>query len=77
MKFFVKEHDLRAGRVIFDHLHLMNNHLKNKNTDPARLKIISRAVKEVRNGMNINLGIGIPTLLPAVLPKDIQINMES
>ena len=27
--------------------------------------------------MNINLGIGIPTLLPEVLPKDIQISLQS
>jgi acyl CoA:acetate/3-ketoacid CoA transferase beta subunit len=27
-----------------------------------------RAAKEVKNGMNVNLGIGIPTLLPSVLP---------
>lgn len=27
--------------------------------------------------MNINLGIGIPTLLPEVLPKDIEISLQS
>ncbi len=27
--------------------------------------------------MNINLGIGIPTLLPSVLPKGIQISLQS
>jgi acyl CoA:acetate/3-ketoacid CoA transferase beta subunit len=26
-----------------------------------------RAAKEVKSGMNVNLGIGIPTLLPSVL----------
>ena len=26
---------------------------------------------------NVNLGIGIPTLLPSVLPPDVQINLES
>jgi 3-oxoacid CoA-transferase B subunit len=36
-----------------------------------------RAAKEIKNGMNINLGIGIPTLLPGVLPKDIQISLQS
>jgi acyl CoA:acetate/3-ketoacid CoA transferase beta subunit len=36
-----------------------------------------RAAKEVSSGMNINLGIGIPTLLPEVLPKDIQISLQS
>lgn len=41
------------------------------------MKIAKRAAKEVRSGMNINLGIGIPTLLPSVLPKEIQINLQS
>lgn len=27
--------------------------------------------------MNVNLGIGIPTLLPSVLPSDIKINLQS
>jgi 3-oxoacid CoA-transferase subunit B len=27
--------------------------------------------------MNINLGIGIPTLLPSVLPADVHINLQS
>ncbi len=27
--------------------------------------------------MNVNLGIGIPTLLPAVLPPGVKINIQS
>ena len=27
--------------------------------------------------MNVNLGIGIPTLLPSVLPPDVKINLQS
>lgn len=49
----------------------------NKSNDPRRLKIATRAAKEVSNGMNVNLGIGIPTLLPSVLPEDVHINLES
>lgn len=30
----------------------------------VRNKIVSRAAKEVKSGMNLNLGIGMPTLLP-------------
>ncbi len=37
---------------------------------------MKRATKEVTNGMNVNLGIGIPCLLPAQLPKDVKINIH-
>ena len=49
------------------------------NADNIRLKnkIATRAAKEVKNGMNVNLGIGIPTLLPSVLPDDVHINLQS
>lgn len=30
----------------------------------VRNKIVARAAKEVKSGMNLNLGIGMPTLLP-------------
>ena len=43
----------------------------------TRLKIIRRAAQEVKDGMNVNLGIGIPTLLPSVLPSDVKINLQS
>lgn len=42
-----------------------------------RLKIMRRAAQEVKSGMNINLGIGIPTLLPSVLPAGVQISLQS
>lgn len=42
-----------------------------------REKILRRAAKEVKNGMYVNLGIGIPTSLPSVLPKDIKIELHS
>lgn len=35
--------------------------------------IMRRLVKEVSNGMYVNLGIGIPVLLPSALPKDVEI----
>ena len=43
----------------------------------VRLKIMKRAAEEVSNGMNVNLGIGIPTLLPSVLPKGVKIHLQS
>ena len=56
-----------------------SNDKNSKNADNIRLKnkIATRAAKEVKNGMNVNLGIGIPTLLPSVLPDDVHINLQS
>lgn len=45
--------------------------------EDIRAKIIKRAAKEVKDGMTINLGIGIPTLLPAYIPKDMNIDLHS
>jgi hypothetical protein len=74
VKSFVNESDIRNGNLTFGS---EDPSKKNKNSDATRLKIARRAAKEVKNGMNINLGIGIPTLLPTVLPEDVQINLES
>jgi acyl CoA:acetate/3-ketoacid CoA transferase beta subunit len=41
------------------------------------MKIAKRAALEVKNGMNVNLGIGIPTLLPEALPLGVKINLHS
>lgn len=43
----------------------------------VRNKIVARAAKEVKSGMNLNLGIGMPTLLPQFLPKGVEIMLES
>jgi 3-oxoacid CoA-transferase len=51
------------GNVIFN-----DGKVSGSGKDHVRLKIVRRAAKEVRDGMNVNLGIGIPTLLPSVLP---------
>lgn len=39
--------------------------------------IINRAVKEVQDGMNVNLGIGIPTLVANAIPSDMQVLLQS
>lgn len=42
-----------------------------------RYKIAARAAKEVKDGWFVNLGIGIPTILPEVLPPNVSINLQS
>jgi acyl CoA:acetate/3-ketoacid CoA transferase beta subunit len=40
-----------------------------------REKIVKRAVLYLKDGMYLNLGIGIPTLVPSFAPKDINITL--
>lgn len=43
----------------------------------ARDVIVQRAVKEVQDGMNINLGIGMPTLVADALPAGVDVLLQS
>ncbi|SFB13653.1 MULTISPECIES: 3-oxoacid CoA-transferase subunit B [unclassified Bacillus (in: firmicutes)] len=43
----------------------------------VRLKIIKRAVKEIEDGMNVNLGIGMPTLVANEIPSDYSVLLQS
>lgn len=43
----------------------------------SREKIVKRAVKEIQDGMNVNLGIGMPTLVANEIPKDYQVLLQS
>lgn len=51
----------------------------NLNADEESLRdvIARRAVKEIKNGMYVNLGIGIPTLVPQYLPEGVTITLQS
>lgn len=42
-----------------------------------RLKIIKRAVQEIQDGMNVNLGIGMPTLIANEIPPDVNVLLQS
>ena len=42
-----------------------------------RLSIVKRAVQEIQDGMNVNLGIGLPTLVANEIPKDINVLLQS
>ena len=43
----------------------------------VRLTIVKRAVKEIQDGMNVNLGIGIPTLIANEIPSDYEVLLQS
>lgn len=43
----------------------------------SRLKIIRRAVKEIHDGMYVNLGIGMPTLIANEIPTDYNVMLQS
>jgi 3-oxoacid CoA-transferase subunit B len=43
----------------------------------TRLLIVKRAVQEIEDGMNVNLGIGMPTLLANEIPADFNVLLQS
>ncbi len=43
----------------------------------TRQSIVNRAVKEIQNGMNVNLGIGIPTLVANAIPANYDVLLQS
>jgi 3-oxoacid CoA-transferase subunit B len=42
-----------------------------------RLEIVKRAVQEIKDGMNVNLGIGMPTLIANEIPSDVNVLLQS
>ncbi|MBW8351629.1 CoA transferase subunit B [Bacillus sp. IITD106] len=43
----------------------------------TRLTIVKRAVQEIKDGMNVNLGIGMPTLVANEIPADFNVLLQS
>ena len=43
----------------------------------VRDRIVRRAVQEIENGMNVNLGIGMPTLVANEIPAHYQVLLQS
>lgn len=42
-----------------------------------RQRILNRALKEIKDGMYVNLGIGMPTLLADLIPADVHVMLQS
>ncbi|HBI02420.1 MAG TPA: succinyl-CoA--3-ketoacid-CoA transferase [Paenibacillaceae bacterium] len=43
----------------------------------GRQRIVKRAVQEIKDGMNVNLGIGMPTLIANEIPEDYNVMLQS
>ncbi|MDQ0220839.1 CoA transferase subunit B [Peribacillus cavernae] len=43
----------------------------------GRKLILERAVKEIQDGMCVNLGIGMPTLIANMIPEDVDVMLQS
>ncbi|MDQ0859021.1 CoA transferase subunit B [Bacillus sp. V2I10] len=43
----------------------------------SRHKMVKRAVNEIKDGMNVNLGIGMPTLVANEIPDDYNVLLQS
>ena len=43
----------------------------------SKQRIVKRAVQEIETGMNVNLGIGMPTLVANEIPSDYQVLLQS
>ena len=52
-------------------------HLGPSDTAQKRERIIKRAAKELKDGMYVNLGIGMPLAAPAFLPEGVEIILQS
>lgn len=51
--------------------------VKSKKNNDIRFKIASRAALELQDNMYCNLGVGIPTLVPSFLPKNVDVTLQS
>ncbi len=45
--------------------------------DNVKAIIAARVAKELKDGDVVNLGIGLPTMVPSFLPKDVHVTLQS
>lgn len=64
----------RIERLVLDD---GNNSLLTGKGAETRIKIATRVAKELESGMFVNLGIGIPTLVPAFVQSGVKVTYQS
>jgi 3-oxoacid CoA-transferase len=70
----------RAKMLEIKKLRPSNGGEKAEELSPAlvrRNRIAKRAAKELKDGMYVNLGVGMPTLAPSYLPDDVKVWIQS
>ncbi|KAF1317585.1 Succinyl coa transferase, partial [Globisporangium splendens] len=60
-----------------ERLTLSNSSTSQARVSPDRERIIKRAAKELKNGMYVNLGIGLPTLASNYIPEGVKVVLQS
>lgn len=60
-----------------ERLTLSNSATSQARVSPDRERIIKRAAKELKNGMYVNLGIGLPTLASNYIPDGVKVVLQS
>jgi len=80
--------EIHVPNIYVDHIVVGNNFEKrierivtssedSAKPNASRERIARRASKEFRNGMFVNLGVGIPTLAANYVPSDVKITLQS
>jgi 3-oxoacid CoA-transferase len=63
-----ENYEKRIEKLVFRDTDNTQNIKKSEDTDPYRIRIARRIGKDLKDGMYVNLGIGIPTLVSNYVP---------